>query len=191
MQTHQTTRHLKKRQWTAPLYISPASRFWRSVGIAVLVGVCTVAGLLIDDGAAEAQTASNNAAGATESLPASTLKKLDAQIVLALKQSRGEPPFDKPTSLQPDIPMRDGDRVLVDLDVTVSEGLLNQIALIGGKVAPSPDPTHIIRAMIPLTQVEALAGRADVKSISPAIVTVKNVIIAEPQPQPGSSRTKP
>src|SRR5205823_11192344 len=116
----------------------------------------------------------NSAAGTTESLPASTLKKLDSQIVLALKQNRGEPPFDKPTSLQPDIPMRDGDRLLVDLDVTVSEGLLDQIALIGGKVASSPDSTHIIRAMIPLAQVEALAGRADVKSISPAIVTVKS-----------------
>jgi len=143
--------------------------------VALMVG-CTVAGLLIDDGAAEAQTASNSAAGATESLPTSTLKKLDPQIVLALKQRRGEPPLDKPTSLQPDITMRDGARVLVDLDVTASEGLLNQIALIGGKVASSPDPTHIIRAMVPLAQVEALAGRADVKSISPAIVTVKSVI---------------
>jgi hypothetical protein len=191
MQTHQTTRHLKKHQWTAPLYVLPAGRLWRSVWMAALVGVSTVAGLLIDNGAAVAQTVSNSAAGATESLPTSTLKKLDPQIVLALKQSRGEPPFDKPTSLQPDIPMRAGDRLLVDLDVTVSEGLLNQIALSGGKVANSPDPTHIIRAMIPLTQVEALAGRADVKSISPAIVTVKSVIIAEPQPQPDGSKTKP
>lgn len=176
MQTRQTTRHPKKHQRTAPLYVSPAGRLWRSMWMAALVGVCTIVGLLIDDGAADAQTASNSAAGATESLPTSTLKKLDPQIVLALKQSRGEPPFDKPTSLQPNIPMRDGDRVLVDLNATVSEGLLNQIALIGGKVASSPDPSHIIRAMIPLTQVEALAGRADVKSISPAVVTVKNVI---------------
>ena len=176
MQTHQTTRHLKKRQWTEPLHVSPAGRLCRSVWMAALVAVCTVAGLLIDDGAAKAQTASNSAVDATESLPPSTLKKLGPQIVLALKQSRGEPPFDKPTSLRPDIPMRDGDRVLVDLEVTVSEGLMNQIALLGGKVASSPDPTHIIRAMIPLTQVEALAGRADVKSISPAIVTVKSGI---------------
>ena len=188
MQTHRTTRRLKKHPWTAPLYVSPAGRVWRSAWMAALVGVCTIAGLLIDDGAAEAQTASNSVAGATESLPASTLKKLHPQIVLALKQRRGEPPFDKPTSLQPDIPMRDGDRVLVDLDVTASEELLNQIVLIGGKVANSPDPTHIIRAMIPLAQVEALAGRADVRSISPAIVTVNNVIIAAPQPQPDSSR---
>jgi hypothetical protein len=186
MQTHQTTCHLKKHPWTEPLYVPSAGRLWRSVWMAALVG--TVAGLLINDRAVDAQTVSNPVSSVTESLPASTLKKLHPQIVLALKQRRGEPPFDKPTSLHPDIPMRDGDRVLVDLDATTSDGLLNQIALIGGKVASSPDPTHIIRAMIPLTQVEALAGRTDVNFISPAIVTVKNVIIAEPQPQPDGSK---
>src|SRR6266446_3140250 len=81
-----------------------------------------------------------------ESLPATTLKKLDAQIVLALKKSRGEPPFDKPTSLQPDIPIQDGANVLVDVDATVSDDLQTQIRLLGGKVANSPDPAHIIRA---------------------------------------------
>jgi hypothetical protein len=103
-----------------------------------------------------------------KSLPAATLKKLDAQIVLALKKSRGEPPFDKPTSLEPDIPIKDGSSVLIDLDSTVSDDLLTQIALIGGKVVTSPDPAHTIRAMVPLSQLETLAGRADVKSISPA-----------------------
>ena len=41
--------------------------------------------------------------------------KLDDQIVLALKKSRGESPFDKPTSLEPDIPIQDGTSVLIDL----------------------------------------------------------------------------
>ena len=115
-----------------------------------------------------------------ESLPAATLKKLDAQIVLALKKSRGEPPFDRPTSLQPDIPIQDGASVLIDLDATVSDDLLTQIERIGGKVAKSPDPAHIIRAMIPLSQLETLAGRADVKSISPATLTITTVIKAAP-----------
>ena len=88
MQNPQTTRHLKKDQWTALLYVPPAGRLWRSAWMAVLVGGCTVVGLPIDDGAAEAQTTSNSAAGSTESLPTSTLKKLNPQIVLALKQSR-------------------------------------------------------------------------------------------------------
>ncbi len=99
-------------------------------------------------------------------------KKLDAQIVLALKQSRGQPPFDKPTSLKPDIPIRDGASVLVDVKATISADLVTHITLIGGKVAKSPDPAHIIRAMIPLSQLEALSWRADVKFISPAKLSV-------------------
>ena len=98
--------------------------------------------------------------------------KLDAQIVLALKQSRGQPPFDKPTSLQPNIPIKDGASVLVDVKAQVSADLVTHVTLIGGKVAQSPDPAHIIRAMIPLSQLEALSWRADVKSISPAKLSV-------------------
>src|SRR4029079_4692811 len=56
-----------------------------------------------------------------ETPPSPALKKLYSQLMLALKQSRGEPPFDKPTSLQPDIPARDGNLVLVDMDGTVSD----------------------------------------------------------------------
>ena len=98
--------------------------------------------------------------------------KLDAQIVLALKQSRGQPPFDKPTSLQPNIPIKNGASVLVDVKATVSADLVTHITLIGGKVAESPDAAHIIRAMIPLSQLEALSWRADVKSIYPAKLSV-------------------
>ncbi len=106
----------------------------------------------------------------------STGQKLDAQLLLALKQSRGQAPFDKPTSLQPDIPVKDGASVLVDVEATVSTDLVTHITLIGGKVAPSPDPSHIIRAMVPLSQLEALAGRADVKFISTARPTVTSRI---------------
>ena len=102
--------------------------------------------------------------------------KLDAQIVLALKQSRGQPPFDKPTSLQPDIPIRDGVSVLVDVKATVSADLITHIKLIGGRVAETPDPAHIIRAMIPLAQLEALSWRADVRFISPAKLSVTSGI---------------
>ena len=111
-----------------------------------------------------------------EQLPAATGRKLDDQVLLALKQSRGQPPFDKPTSLQPVIPCKDGASVLVDVGAAVSADLVTHITLIGGKPAKSPDPAHIIRAMIPLSQLEALSWRADVKSISTARPTVTSVI---------------
>ena len=121
-------------------------------------------------------------------LPAtSTQSKLDSQIVLALKQSRGEAPFDGRTALepgipitQPDIPIKDGPRVLIDLEATVSEELRTHIGLIGGQLAPSPDATRIIRAMIPLAEVEALAARADITFISPARLELKSGIYLKP-----------
>ena len=116
-------------------------------------------------------TAQTTKSGSTE-VSASALKKLDPQLILALKQQRGESPFNKPTSLQPSIPIRDGDRVLVDITATVSEPLRNHITGIGGQLTASPDPDHIIRAMMPLIQLEALSGRADVKSIAPGQLSV-------------------
>jgi hypothetical protein len=115
-----------------------------------------------------------------ESLPAATLKKLDAQIVLALKKSRGEPPFDKPTSLQPDIPFQHAGSVLVDMEASVSKGLLNQIVLDGGWVDNGLTTATTLRAMVPLSQLETLAGRADVKFISPARPSVTSRVKVSP-----------
>ncbi|HEX7517820.1 MAG TPA: hypothetical protein VF345_11115, partial [Chthoniobacterales bacterium] len=117
-----------------------------------------------------------------ESLPAATLKKLDAQIVLALKKSRGEPPFDKPTSLEPDIPFQRAGRVLVDMEASLSKELLNQIALSGGQVIDGSESATSLRAMVPLSRLETLAGRADVKFISPARPTVRSGVKASTAP---------
>jgi hypothetical protein len=112
------------------------------------------------------------------SIPAATLRKLDDQIVLALRQSRGEPPFDKPTSLEPNIPIKDAGRVLVDMEASVSKELLDQIAIVGGQVINGSATATTLRAMVPLLQLETLAGRADVKSISTARPTITSGIKA-------------
>ena len=117
-----------------------------------------------------------------KSLPAATLKKLDAQLVLALMKNRGEPPFDKPTSLQPDIPVQHEGRVLVDLEASVSQELLNQITLGGGWVSQDFQTATSLRAMVPLSQLETLAGRTDVKFISPARPTHKSAVKAAKAP---------
>lgn len=103
-----------------------------------------------------------------ELIPAAAKGKLDGQIILALKKSRGQPPFDKPTSLEPDIPIKDGDRVLVDIEGSVSKALLDQVTLSGGTVPNGSTTTTALRAMVPLSQLEALASRTDVNFISPA-----------------------
>jgi hypothetical protein len=98
--------------------------------------------------------------------------KLDGQLLLALRKSRREAPFDKPTTLEPDIPVKDGDRVLVDIEGSVSNALVNQVTLSGGALPDSSPSSTILRAMVPLSQLEALAMRSDVTSISPAKLSV-------------------
>jgi hypothetical protein len=109
-------------------------------------------------------------------MPAAAARKLDGQIILALKKSRGQPPFDKPTSLEPDIPVKDGDRVLVDIEGSVSKALLDQVTLSGGVVPNGSTTTNSVRAMVPLSQLEALASRTDVNSIAPAKLSVTSQI---------------
>jgi hypothetical protein len=99
------------------------------------------------------------------SIPEVVLNKIDAQIVLALKQSRGQPPFDRPTSLHPDIPMKINGRIGVEMRATVSPELVNKVAVLGGQVFKE-SPTAL-QAWVPLQQVETLAACAEVKFISP------------------------
>jgi hypothetical protein len=113
---------------------------------------------------------------AGDALPATVVMKLDPQIVLALKQSRGES-----ISAQPDIPIKDGaGRVLIDVQATVSPALLNQVTLNGGQVISGSTTATTFRAMFPLAQVEALASRADVRSVAAAHPTFTSRVTASP-----------
>jgi hypothetical protein len=98
--------------------------------------------------------------------------KLDGQLLLALRKNRGEPPFDKPTTLQPGIPIKDAERVLVDIEGSISKALQDQVILGGGALPDSSSSSTVLRAMVPLSQLEPLAIRPDVKSISPANLSV-------------------
>jgi hypothetical protein len=114
-------------------------------------------------------------------LPAAILKKLDPQIVLALKKSWGQPPFDKPTKLEPDIPVKDDTgRVLVDVEASISTQLLNEVSALGGKVIKGFETATTFRAMVPLLQLETLAGREDIKFISVARPTITSGIKPTP-----------
>ena len=65
-------------------------------------------------------------AGDEKSAPASILSKLDKHLVLVVKKSRGESPFDKPTTLQPDVYQFKG-RVLVEIEGSASKELSDQV----------------------------------------------------------------
>lgn len=103
-------------------------------------------------------------------------KKLDSHIVLAIKKSRKEAPFDKYPELPADLAVQPDGRVLVDMDATVTKELLAHVADLGGEVISSFPDMRAIRALVPLTRLEELAGRADMKFISPASLPMTNSV---------------
>jgi hypothetical protein len=104
-------------------------------------------------------------------VPASSLSKLDSQLVLVVKKSRAEAPFDKATTLEPDVYKFRG-RVLLEIEGTFSRELSDQIASLGGQVVNDWGTTTRFRAWLPFAQLEILAARPDIRSISAARPTI-------------------
>lgn len=133
----------------------------------------------VDKKAAEARAGARSAEGAGNSM----LEKVDSNLVLAWKKSRGEAPFDRPTTLQPSVVAEADGRLLVDLDATVTSELLAAIQQVGGTVIASFAQARAVRALVPLAALEALARRPEIKFINPAAQAMNNRIEA-PLPQP-------
>jgi hypothetical protein len=114
---------------------------------------------------------SQTTASGREPVAASTLGKLDSQLVLVVKKSRAEAPFDRATTLEPDVYKFRG-RVLVEIEGVFSRELSDQIASLGGQVVNDWGTTTRFRAWLPFAQLEILAARADIRSISAARPTV-------------------
>jgi hypothetical protein len=102
-----------------------------------------------------------------DDLSATALEKLDSQLVLALKKSRAQAPFDRPTSLRP-ADYEKGERVLVDIKASVSNELSNQIAQLGGQAINGWQTATSLRAWVPFTQLEAVANLPAIQSMSAA-----------------------
>jgi hypothetical protein len=100
-------------------------------------------------------------AGDEKSVPASILNKLDDQLALVVKKSRGE------TTLQPDV-FSFGGRVLVEIEGSFSREFSDQIASLGGQVVTGWGTATTFRAWVPFAQLETVAGRADIRFISAA-----------------------
>jgi uncharacterized membrane protein len=115
-------------------------------------------------------TAPTTASG-REPVPASVLNKLDEQLVLVVKKSRAESASDKSPVVEPDVYKFRG-RVLVEIEGTFSRELSDEVARLGGQVVTDWGTTTKFRAWVPFAQLEILASRADIKSISAARPTI-------------------
>jgi len=102
-----------------------------------------------------------------DNLSAAAVQKLSDPLVLALKKSRAEAPFDRPISFRPE-DYETGGRVLVDMQASVSNELVNQIGRLGAEVVKDRQTATTLRAWVPFTQLEAVANLQAIQSMSAA-----------------------
>jgi hypothetical protein len=108
-----------------------------------------------------------------DDLSAAAVEKLETKLLLALKKSRGQAPFDRPTSLRPEVHEKEG-RVLVDINAPVSNELSSQVAQLGVKLIDKSSTATSLRAWLPPTQLEGVANLTAVQSISAVMPTVRH-----------------
>ncbi|MEI8242801.1 MAG: Ig-like domain-containing protein [bacterium] len=94
--------------------------------------------------------------------------KLSSRLIYAARQRRGQPPAPGVTSLDPMVRYEADGRVLVDIGSDVTPAVLAAIAQAGGTVVTRVPRYQAIRALLPVEQAEALAGRGDIRYIRPA-----------------------
>lgn len=95
-------------------------------------------------------------------------KKLNSQFVHALQRARGDSRLAAVPKLRSDFITGSDSRILVDIDATVTEGLLSAIKQGGGELVNAFPRDRAVRARLLLSQMESLAGLSEVTQIRPA-----------------------
>jgi Subtilase family len=95
-------------------------------------------------------------------------QKIDSQMLYEMKKRSGRMPKGMP-ALQTGIKPDQSGKVSVDIKAKVTDELLRQIKSAGGEVVYSSEEGGSIRAKLPMTQMEILAGNKDVNFIGPAV----------------------
>lgn len=96
-------------------------------------------------------------------------RKVSSQLLHALRQSRGEPAAPGVGPLRTGVSADARGLVLLDVTAEVTAGLLDYVRGEGGEIVASHPRFSALRARFPLARVEALAARADVRVVAPAV----------------------
>src|ERR1035437_9522037 len=96
-------------------------------------------------------------------------QKMDSQLIYALKQSLNQVIAPGVTNLRVLVQSESDGRVWVDVKATVTQDLLDFIQSSGGSIVSSVPAFQAVRALVPLSLTETLAGRADVQFIQAAV----------------------
>ena len=99
-------------------------------------------------------------------------KKIDSQLLYALKQKRGETRGVPTERIIIDVDQKG--RALVDITAKVSPQVTSQIRKLGGIVISEDQRYHTIRARLALEKLEALATLKDVSFIAPPAQAMNN-----------------
>lgn len=93
-------------------------------------------------------------------------KKIDSQLLYALKQKRGEK---RGVPSEPvDVKLDSEGRVLVDISAKVSARLISKLEKAGAEIVSQSARYHTVRARLALEKLEAVAEIEEVRYISPA-----------------------
>ncbi|GMU20670.1 MAG: hypothetical protein AMXMBFR13_07670 [Phycisphaerae bacterium] len=99
-------------------------------------------------------------------------RKISSHLLLVARQAAGRPlPAGFPTVRSAALAGPDG-KVTVDLKAKVTDAMLARIADLGGEVVNSFPQYDAVRARLPVSQLEALADEAGVRSIRPAAAAI-------------------
>ena len=103
-------------------------------------------------------------------------RKINSELLMATKRSAGEVLFDALPDLRTGRELARNLMVEVDIRAEVSANLLDAINAIGGTVVNQHPKFHAIRASVPLSEVEYLAGFPEVSNIRAADVAMPRKI---------------
>lgn len=102
-------------------------------------------------------------------------QKMDSQLIFALKASRNERIAGGAVpNLRIGAKADANSNIMVDITATVSSNLVTQIQSLGATIITSFPQFNYIRASIPLSQAENIAGLAPVRFVRPAVPFVTN-----------------
>jgi hypothetical protein len=94
-------------------------------------------------------------------------QKIDSQLIFAAKVKATGIVHANAPKLLPDVKAEADGRYKVQIKGTVTPGLLAAVEASGGKVLLSYPNYHVIQALLPVDQIEAIAARDDVTFVQP------------------------
>jgi hypothetical protein len=95
-------------------------------------------------------------------------KKMDSQLIYAAQKLATGVASAAAPAMQVDARITTDGQVLVDITATVNDDLLGLIRQVGGQIVSSVPRYDAIRALVPVAQIETLAGRDDVRFVARA-----------------------